>query len=323
MQTHLPIGYKMVDGKIQIDKAKSDTVKKIYSDYVNGKSILAIAKELKENNVPNANNKTSWAHGAVGKILQNIKYMGDELYPPLISKELFNYVQIKRQQKTSQLGRTAQLNSMNNHNAFTNRIFCGECGEPYRKYIEHCGNPQEKVRWKCKKYIFKNKVVCRNLFYTEDEIKAVVTSAINKLLHKRNLLDKPHRKEPLKKDMAIREVEMQIEELEEQEQFSSPQLAQLIFKRAELTYKASKIEDYQYATQRIKESIDGIPEQSDFNEELMAQIIKKIIIYKDGKIEIEFINGLKFSEILLYKRKDEPNGSTEKECGDYTAADEI
>ena len=102
MQTHLPIGYKMVDGKIQIEQEKSAAVKKIYSEYVNGKSILAISKELKENNVPNANNKTNWTHGAVGKILQNTKYMGDDLYPPLISKELFHQAQEKRQQKTAQ-----------------------------------------------------------------------------------------------------------------------------------------------------------------------------------------------------------------------------
>ena len=55
MQTHMPIGYKMVDGKIQIDKEKSKTVKKIYSEYLKGKSLLAIAKALSEKEVPNAN----------------------------------------------------------------------------------------------------------------------------------------------------------------------------------------------------------------------------------------------------------------------------
>ncbi|WP_352416516.1 recombinase family protein [Oscillibacter ruminantium] len=323
MQTHLPIGYKMVEGEIHIDQEKADTVKKIYKEYVKGKSMLAIAKELKENEIPNANNKTRWIHGAVGKILQNTKYMGDDLYPPLISKDLFHKAQEKRKEKTAQLGRTAQLNSMNNHHAFTNRIFCGECGEPYRKYVEHCGKPQEKVRWKCKRYIFNNKVQCRNLFYTQDEIKAVVTSAINKLLRKRSLLDKPYRKEPLEKDMELKAVESRIEELEEQEQFSSSHLASLIFKRAELTYKASQIEDCPFNTQRIKESIEGLEELTDFSEELMVQIVKKIIIYQDGKIETEFINRLKFSEIIENKRKDEHNGSTEKECGNHTATDEI
>ena len=117
MQTHLPIGYKMVDGKIQIEQEKSATVKKIYSEYVNGKSILSISKELKENNVPNANNKTNWTHGAVGKILQNIKYVGDDLYPPLITKELFHHAQEKRQQKTAQLGRDSLVFSISGWSA--------------------------------------------------------------------------------------------------------------------------------------------------------------------------------------------------------------
>ncbi|MDA3731340.1 recombinase family protein [Niameybacter massiliensis] len=294
MQTHLPIGYKMVEGKIHIDQEKADTVKKIYNEYVNGKSMLAIAKRLKENEIPNANHKTNWTHGAVGKILQNTKYMGDDLHPPLVSKELFDQAQKKRKEKTTQLGRTAQLNSMNNHHAFTNRIFCGECGEPYRKYVEHCGKPHEKVRWKCKRYIFNNKVVCKNLFYSEDEIKTIVTSSINKLLQKQNLLDKPYRKEPLKKDMELKAVESQIKELEEQEQFSSPLLAQLSFKRAELMYRVSRVDDYQFNTQKMKDCLKDVSEPTDFNEELIVQIVKKIIIYKDGKIEAEFINGLKF-----------------------------
>ena len=57
MQTHLPIGYKMVEGKFYIDQEKADTVKRIYNEYVNGKSMIALAKELKEKGVPNANNK--------------------------------------------------------------------------------------------------------------------------------------------------------------------------------------------------------------------------------------------------------------------------
>lgn len=40
--------------------------------------------------------------------------------------------------------------------------------------------------------------------------------------------------------------------------------------------------------------IYNVSEPTDFNEELIVQIVKKIIIYKDGKIEAEFINGLKF-----------------------------
>lgn len=36
MQRHMPIGYKMADGKIHIDKEKSEIVKMVFQDYLSG-----------------------------------------------------------------------------------------------------------------------------------------------------------------------------------------------------------------------------------------------------------------------------------------------
>ncbi|MGB4899093.1 MAG: recombinase family protein [Ignavibacteria bacterium] len=313
----------MVNGEIHIDEQKSKTVKRIYEDYVTGKSLLAIAKELKEDEIPNANHKTNWTHGAVGRILENTKYLGDDFYPPLISKELYDKAQTKRKQTETRLGRTIQSNSMKNQGTLANKIFCGECGEPYRKYTEHCGKPCEKVRWKCKKYIYNNRVVCKNLFFTENELKGIFISAVGKLISKKYLLDKPNKKQPLQKNAELQTIENRITELEEQDQFSSTELAQLIFKRAEITYKVSKIDDYEPCTQRIKDCLQDIHELTEFDEELFKAIVKKIIIYHDGKVETEFINGLKISEIFKYKRKDEGDGCNKKDGVNYTATNEI
>ncbi|KAF5076316.1 Recombinase [anaerobic digester metagenome] len=323
MQTHMPIGYKMVDGKIQIDKEKSKTVKKIYSEYLKGKSLVAIAKALSEKEVPNVNNKTNWTHSAVGRILGNIKYKGDEFYPELIDKATFDKVQAKRKQKERQLGRTAQPNSMKNQSLFSNKIYCGECGEPYRKYTEHSGKASEKSRWKCKKYIFKNRVLCRNLFYTDEELKLVFISAVSQLIKNQRLLDMPRKKETPKISKDRREIENQIHQFEEDEDFSSKELPVLIFKRAELTYSTSKIDSYEIQTQKIKEILVGHDLLTAFDEELFKGMIDKIIIYQDGKVETQFTNGLIISDILEYKRKDEKNGCTEKNSGNHSAANEI
>jgi hypothetical protein len=319
----MPIGYRMMNGLIRIDEQKSKTVECIYEDYIAGKSLLGIAKNLRESGIPNANDKTNWTHGAVGRILENTKYLGDDFYPPLISKEIYDKAQVKRRQTETRLGRTIQSNSMKNQGILADKVFCGECGEPYRKYTEHCGKPWEKVRWKCKKYIYKNRVLCKNLFFTEDELKGVFISAINKLISRKYLLDKPKKKQPLQKSAELQAIESRIAELEEQEQFSSKELAQLIFKRAEMTYQTSKIDDYEPCTQRIKECLQDIQELTDFDEELFKAIVKKIIIHHDGKVETEFINGLRISEILEYKRKDEGDGNTKKDGGNYTTANEI
>lgn len=96
MQRHMPIGYKLLDGKVVLDTKKVEVVQKIFRDYLNGASMIAIAKELTATGFPNANNKPSWNHGSVGRILENVKYLGDDMYTQVINKKEFELVQSRR-----------------------------------------------------------------------------------------------------------------------------------------------------------------------------------------------------------------------------------
>ena len=217
----MPLGYKIEDGKLIIDEEKAPVIKKIFGDYQNGLSLHAIAKELTNAGFLNANNKSNWNHGSVGMILQNIKYLGDDFYPRMIDKEIFESVQKRRKKKEEELGRTLQPNSMKNQSLFSSKLVCGECGDVYRKYIEHAGRPSQKSNWKCKRYIYQNKVHCKNLFLTEKGIETAFISATNKLLSKKWMLDKGRKKEPPRITLEIRKLEERIKELEEEEHFSS------------------------------------------------------------------------------------------------------
>ena len=110
----------------------------------------------------------------------------------------------------------------------------------YRKYIEHAGKPSEKIKWKCKNYIFQNRVYCKNHFYTDDELKTIFIAATNELIKKKWLLEKVPKKEPPRMTLELRQTENRIKELEQEELFSSPELPELILKRAELIYMGSK-----------------------------------------------------------------------------------
>ncbi|MGL4790504.1 MAG: recombinase family protein, partial [Anaerotignaceae bacterium] len=244
MQTRMPMGYKMVDGKIEIDNEKAKVVKRIFKDYQSGMSLIKIASTLKEERVKNANNKTNWTHGAIGRILENVKYMGDYFYPPLIKKEQYEMVQEMRKAKENQLGRTMQLNAMKNRSMFLDKIICGECGEPYRKYVEHSGKSYEKVKWKCKKYIYKNKVLCTNIFYTDEEIRQIIVNAINQLIKNPKLVSSNPPPKTFQRNVELAEVENRINELQENDEMSSAELVKLIYTRAQIVYNSTKINDY-------------------------------------------------------------------------------
>ncbi len=225
-----------------------------------------------------------------------MKYLGDDIHPKLIDQELFDKVAKKRTHRIKKLGREFHANSFQNENIFSNKVFCGTCGEVYRVYVEHSGKPCEKRNWKCKKYIYKNRVQCRNIFYTKEELIELSIKAINMAINTPKILEqKPVQYKPRKSDELL-EVESQIESLEENEAFASPALKELIFKRAILTYNESKVDNYDVHTQVIKEVLEDAKPMTELDEEIFRQIIDRITIYEDGKVKIQFINGVTITE---------------------------
>lgn len=292
MQRHLPIGYKLADGKIHLDEPKAAVVKKIFADYLFGTSTSALAKQLTEMGFPNANNKASWNHGSIGKILENVKYLGDEFYPQMISTELFEQVQKRRKERCDQLGRSIQPNSENHQYPFSGKLHCGECGEIYRKYIEHCGRASEKSFWKCKRYIYKNRVCCRCGFLADEQIEKAFLEAANRILARIQILDRKPKKEPIPNNPEFNRLDQRIKELEAEGRYSSNELPALIFKRAQAFYKTAKIDDAEYNTEKMKKAFSGRQLLTEFDEELFLAVIKQITVYADHRLVFEFINGL-------------------------------
>jgi hypothetical protein len=288
----MPIGYKLVDGKIEFDEAKAVVVKKIFADYLSGISTFALAKRLTEMGFLNANNKASWNHGSIGKILENVKYLGDEFYPQMISPELFEQVQKRRKERCEQLGRSIQPNSANNQYPFTGKLRCGECGEIYRKYIEHCGKPSEKSFWKCKRYIYKNRVCCRCGFLTDEQLERAFLETVNRIIARIKILDRKPKKEAIPNNPEFNKLDQRIKELEVEGQYSSKELPALIFKRAQAFYKTTRIDDAEYNTEKMKQAFSDRQALTEFDEELFLTVIKQITVYAEHRMAFEFINGL-------------------------------
>lgn len=292
MQRHTPIGFRMRNGKIYVEEEKAKVVREVFDNYLSGISTYAIAKELTAKGILNANNKPSWNHGSVGKILENIKYLGDEMYPQMIETEIFEQVQNRRDEQRKKLGRLVQPNSMNNQSPFTGRLWCGECGEVFRKYTENSRKPSEKSKWKCKHYIYKNRVHCICGVITDEQIKEIFILAVNKIIKTPSLLQKKQKEAPKRYSTEYRKLDQRIKDMEADEQFSSKELATMIFQRAALLYQTAQVHDYEHHTNNIMQALSGREQQTEFNEELFLQTVKKLVIYEDGRVEIEFINGL-------------------------------
>ncbi|MGN0682075.1 MAG: recombinase family protein [Oscillospiraceae bacterium] len=81
----IPFGYCVVNGGFAVNEIEAEAVRKIFADYISGKSLKAIASEMK---IP-YNSEKSWNKNTISRILDNKKYTGENGCPRIISDEDF------------------------------------------------------------------------------------------------------------------------------------------------------------------------------------------------------------------------------------------
>lgn len=84
----IPFGYCMVNGKYAINENEAETVRKIFADYISGKSLKTIAAEMQ---IPYNSGKAVWNKNMVCRVLENKKYVGENGYPQIVSTEDFKH----------------------------------------------------------------------------------------------------------------------------------------------------------------------------------------------------------------------------------------
>lgn len=95
---NIPFGYCVINGKYALNTIESEAVKKIFSDYINGKSLKTIAAEMQ---IPYNANKTVWNKNMVSRVLENRKYIGENSYPQIVTVEEFEQAAQIRTERTT------------------------------------------------------------------------------------------------------------------------------------------------------------------------------------------------------------------------------
>ncbi len=95
---NIPFGYCMVNGKYALNATEAEAVRKIFADYIGGKSLKNIAAEM---TIPYIIGKSGWNKNMVCRVLENRKYIGESGYPQIITSEDFELAaQIKSGRST-------------------------------------------------------------------------------------------------------------------------------------------------------------------------------------------------------------------------------
>ena len=288
MQWHTPIGYKVINGKIEVYEEHKNLVVQIFTDYDNGISAWQIAKTLKENGVTNARGKVSWTHSVIGRILENHNYLRTEYYPQIIDRELFDRVQKRREQVRIDGSRGKHRPNKRERLIFSGVLICAECGGVY----SHIQPSHKKERygvpkWKCKNYVYQNRVSCGGGFISDRQVEEVCIHAINELIRNPKLIEKYEEKEQ-QLSAEYRRITRNIEEAEGME---ADEMTNLLFRQASERYKTLEVRDEDIKAEEMRQVLAGREEIGEFDEELYRRLIKQILVYKDDTVEVVFHNN--------------------------------
>ena len=172
------LGYdKDESGHLIINPEQAEIVKRIFREYLEGKSCKKIAQGLERDGILTSRGKAKWHDTSIRKILENEKYMGDALlqktytidflnkkrgknngilpqyyieddHEPIIPKEIFLMVQEEMARRSEQNACFGRRKSFSANHPFSKIVFCAECGEEFRRI--HWNNRGKKsVVWRC------------------------------------------------------------------------------------------------------------------------------------------------------------------------------
>lgn len=177
------LGYrKGADGKPEIVPEEAEIIKRIYAEYLAGRSLKDIAAGLTSDKILTPQGKSKWYDKCVLSILRNEKYKGDALlqktyiadciskkckknngelpmyyvennHPAIIERAVFDRVQIEISRRNSKknikrINAKTELGKYSSKYALTELLFCGECGTPYSRAI-WTRKGYKKVVWRC------------------------------------------------------------------------------------------------------------------------------------------------------------------------------
>ena len=126
-----------------IESKESKVLKRIFYAYLNGDSMLTIAEQLNREKIEYASGVIGWNKGRLKHLIDNTKYLGTEVYPPIIDQATYEKIQkIKH-------GRNTQKNTDKAQDIFklTVPVRCPSCGDRMRRRHDSRCKCQE--RWTC------------------------------------------------------------------------------------------------------------------------------------------------------------------------------
>lgn len=266
-------GYQVKNGKAVIHNEESEVVKKVFSLYVEGETLNSIASMLTEEKVVYFQDEVKWNKNTINRMLENEKYMGNEIYPMIISSSMFNKAKaVKEKKSCKQETHTPEVE------LFREIAVCGKCGSRFKR-VNTWGTRE---KWMCSKG-------CKCSIYIDDAIlEDVVTGNLSMVIKNPDLLSVAADSQYMP-TIDVTKEENELIRLFEQPKLNFSVVAKCILQGAKVRFDCCDYDNGEL-TEELKDEITSVDK---IDCKVMKEYIKQVIIQPDGRITTVFINNAK------------------------------
>ena len=295
----IPFGYCMKNGEITTDPKEVYAVAKIFSEYLNGSSLLQIAKLMESEKIRYSTDSDRWNKNMVKRIIENEKYLGTDKYPQIIDEDIFKRANEKRVQKATTLNLVCD-----DLQGIRKVTYCAECGEKLfrktngkgREYW-NCGNPD------CFKYEYR---------LTDQMIIGAVLTVLNTAIANPSLIENSGEISVYSPTADVIRQQNEINRMTDSAQIDFDRVKAEIFRLAEMKYDCCTYNDSPQKTDKIKELLKNHEQLNSLDIGLFKACVSRIWISHFCTIEVEFINGVKIKNTTERMNENEYSA----ECND-------
>ena len=271
---YIPYGYTMENGDIVIEQNEAKTIRYIFETYIAGATLKDIADRLTAQQVVYSEKKTEWNKARVMRILDNVKYLGDETFPQIIDEGLF--AEASRQKTARQ--RTTPADTEQEIHVLKGYIVCGKCGCVMKRRVEK--KCKYKERWYC------SNPDCDNNVHIRDTVilKKVQTLTMRMV---EDDYTPEERKMPTTDTSDTLRIKSELEDELDRPNINAQRALELCIELVQIQYEGIR-------------SIPGIRANLREGKETLSQLLErtvdKIILYEDGAAELVTKSNIKIKE---------------------------
>ena len=299
-------GYCMKNGEITTNPKEVYAVSTIFREYLNGSSLLQIAKLMESEKIRYTEDSDRWNKNMVKRIIENEKYLGTDKYPQIIDEETFKTANEKRVRKAT------TFNSICDDLQEIRKVtYCLECGEKLfrrtngkgREYW-NCGNPD------CFKYEYR---------LTDQMIIGAVLTVLNTAIANPSLIENSGEISVYSPTVDVIRKQNEINQMTDSLQMDFDRVKAEIFKLAEMKYDCCTYNDSPQKAAEIKALLKNHEQLNTLDIGLFKACVSRICISHFCTVEVELINGVRIKNIT--ERKIENEHSAECNSNSCESAD--